>query len=182
MTVDDSAARPGTDERAAGVTGSTRREALRRGALGGAALWTIPALQVIAAKSADAASGGGTPGGPPPPPPPPPKACRPAHGLLFFRVGGKTYGVKIDKSGAIGKLPRNAAYRVPTPRRWENYGKAVKGGKLAGNTGLFLLLPRGAVFVAAYAADPPPKGRGLETQFVAVRPNRSGKVVFVKAC
>src|SRR6185312_9642682 len=64
-------------------TGLTRRDALKRGAIvGGALVWSVPAVQVLAMShnAAEAASGPvspppppppGTPVSPPPPPPPP---------------------------------------------------------------------------------------------------------------
>ena len=164
--------------------GLTRRDALRRGALGGALLWTVPTLQVIGAGSADAASGPPSP--PPPPPPPPAPTCIPSNGLLYFLLRGVTYGVKIDKAGSIGKVPTNAQFAVPTPTSYSNYSGSITGGKLAGNTGLFLILPTGATFVAAYVADGNPTGQqgggNHGHDFVSVSPDAQGLLKYTKVC
>ncbi len=66
------------DEHAAGLT---RRDALKRGAVVGGLMWTVPVVQAIGITSANAAepSGGGKPPKPPEPtktpkPPKPPKS------------------------------------------------------------------------------------------------------------
>lgn len=167
----------------------SRRDALKRGAVvGGAMVWAVPALQTLAVSVADAASGSV------PPPGPGPAACTPSHGLLLFRTSaGVLVGVKVDEDGSLDRIPtqnKDADFLRAAPRSYATWatassaGVTVSGGELAGGTGLFLDLPAGSTFVAAWTADGNPTGgpgsaAGLD--YVAVSPV-GRRVTFTKPC
>lgn len=89
---------PPIDEAA---SGPSRRTTLKRGlAIGGAAVWAIPAVQALSVTSASAQFTSAPP--PPPPPPPPPTGKIISHGFLLLICGGKYYAVKVEgSSGAL---------------------------------------------------------------------------------
>ncbi|NHC12784.1 twin-arginine translocation signal domain-containing protein [Motilibacter deserti] len=172
------------------VTGQlTRRDALKRGAVvGGALVWAVPAMQSMSVGTADAASGTV------PPPGPQPAACIPSHGLLLVRTaGGVLVGIKVDEDGSIDGIPAkngDAEFLGAAPRGYSGWvkpsaaGITVSGGKAAGGTALYLVVPTGTTFVGAWTADGnlsggPGSPAGLD--YAAVTPV-SGRVTFSKAC
>lgn len=87
-----------------GALGPSRRTTLKKGiAVGGAALWAVPAVQALAVTSASAqATSVITP--PPPPPPSEPVGKIISHGFLLLVCGGLYYGVQIDEKLKLGSL------------------------------------------------------------------------------
>ncbi|NHC45189.1 hypothetical protein [Motilibacter aurantiacus] len=167
----------------------TRRDALKRGALvGGALVWTVPAIQSLSMGAADAASGSV------PPPGPAPALCIPSHGLLLVRTAaGVLVGMKVDEDGSIDGIPSkngDAAFLGAAPRNYSGWvkpskaGVTVSGGRTADGKGLFLAVPAGTTFVGAWAADGnisggPGSPVGLD--YAAVTPS-GGRVTFTKSC
>lgn len=83
-------------------SGPSRRTALKSGlAVGGAALWVVPAVQALSVTAA-AAQDTSVIVPPPPPPPPPPSGKIVSHGFLLLSCKGKYYGVKVE--GSSGEL------------------------------------------------------------------------------
>lgn len=85
--------------------GPSRRIALKSGAIGGALLWTAPAVQVIGMSAANADDPSAPP---PPPPPPPPSGALPSHGFVLIDCGDGVFAVKIEGTApyALGALGR----------------------------------------------------------------------------
>lgn len=137
--------------------GLTRREMLKRGAVGGALVWSVPAIQALGlgATAAQATSGSG------------PTYCIPSNGVVFFTLTGSptVYGVKIDSSGTIGSIPtkspqfqfnsvigNTAPLGQQYPATWSNYPGTLAGG-LTGTVNSFLILPANATLVGAWVLD-----------------------------
>ncbi|WP_380165828.1 hypothetical protein [Jannaschia sp. R86511] len=93
---------PSTDTAA----GPSRRTTLKKGlAVGGAALWAVPAVQAMGVTAAHAEATSGAPGGgpvDPPPPPPPPTGMYIARGFVLVRCEGQLYSVTINRTGQLG--------------------------------------------------------------------------------
>jgi hypothetical protein len=152
---------PTIDEAA---SGPSRRTTLKRGlAIGGAAVWAIPAVQAL---SVSAASAEDTSAPPPPPPPPPPSGEYPSHGFVLVNCGDGVFGVKIDSGapGVLGSLGNGndvpyledqqnlvlgVDYRQPTAAdlaEITDFGTTTYNGILA----LYITLPAGCQFVDGY--------------------------------
>jgi hypothetical protein len=151
---------PTIDEAA---SGPSRRTTLKRGlAIGGAAVWAIPAVQALSVSAASAEDTSA----PPPPPPPPPSGGYPSHGFVLVNCGDGVFAVKID-SGSPGTLSGLGAgndipylrdqqgldldvdYRQPTAAdlaEITSYGQGTYNGVNA----LFITLPAGCQFVDGY--------------------------------
>lgn len=157
--------------------GLTRRQVLARGAVGGAALWAVPTLQIIGATAADAASGPPAPPTVQPSPVPAPTEGLPSHGLAIVEGSSGPFVVKID-SGAVGALSglgnqderflssqhgvvEGTHYRQPTAADLAAFGVAGNGFGAAWYTpsggerqaSLFLVLPSGHEVRHAYTFD-----------------------------
>lgn len=88
---------PATDAMPAGPS---RRTTIKRGlAVGGAAVWAVPAVQAL---GVTAAAAQGTSAAPPPPPPPvEPTGKHISHGFVLVTGGGKRYLVKVNSNGTL---------------------------------------------------------------------------------
>jgi hypothetical protein len=89
-----------------GARGITRRDALKRGAGVTAAVWTIPAVQLVSANVADAAS---APDLPPPPPPGTPAGKYPSYGMFLVDADpdGRDPGAPVRYGIQVQPVPNN---------------------------------------------------------------------------
>ena len=140
------------DQRLHHRSGLTRRDALKRGAIGGALLWTVPTLQTIGATraSADAPSSPPPPTSPPPPPPPPVGCGAPSHGILVYSLGGVTYAAKVD-SGGVDRPGSGERTWLTSLYPGIQFPGTATGG-VSGDH-LSLSVPAGGTFITAFAAD-----------------------------
>jgi len=83
------------------LAGPSRRTTLKRGlAVGGAAVWAVPAVQALSTTAASAVLTSPGPGGEEPPPPPPPTGKYISHGFVLVLCDGNYYAAKIEGSTA----------------------------------------------------------------------------------
>ncbi len=89
------------------LTGPSRRTTLKKGlAVGGAAVWAVPAVQALATTAAHAQQTSGVPGGGGPvgpvDPPPAPTGMYITRGFVLVRCMGELYSITINRAGALG--------------------------------------------------------------------------------